>query len=94
MGNRAPIAHFGSLNAQLFGASVDALTAGPLVVKDMEERPSAIQRHALDATKFPVDIFDTAFAFGELLVFAGLSCFFWKEQRTLEVASHGSRRYG
>ena len=51
----------------------------------MEEWPIAIQRHTLDAAQFPVDIFDTAFPFGELLVFAGLSCFFWKEQGALEA---------
>ncbi len=87
MGNRAPIAHFGSLDAQLLGASVDALTAGPLVVKDMEERGITIEGHTLDATQLPVDIFDTATAFDELLMSAGGPGLLWKEQGALEALS-------
>jgi hypothetical protein len=51
----------------------------------MVERTSAIKGHALNATAFPIDIFDTAFAFDELCVIADFARFFGKEQRALET---------
>ncbi len=51
----------------------------------MVEWTFTIQGHALNATTFPIDIFDAAFPFGKLLVITGFACFFRQEQGTLEA---------
>ena len=60
------IAYFGSLDAQFFGPTVDALGAGALVVNSVIEGPLAIQGDAHLPALFPVQILDTAFAFAKL----------------------------
>jgi hypothetical protein len=87
IGDGVTIADPGALASALFGESVDALTAGTLVVKGTEEGSIAIERNALDASQFPVDIFDAAFALRELLVLAGLAGLLREEQRALEALS-------
>ncbi len=78
------IAHFGSLDAQSLGPAVDAFARGALRINDVVERPVAIQRHALDTAEFPIDIFDTALAFGELCVLTGCAGLVGKEQGATE----------
>jgi hypothetical protein len=75
---------FRSFNAQFLGLTVDALTSRALGVNGVVEGAIAIQRDALNTAQFPVDILDTAFAFGELLVVAERRSLLWKEQRALE----------
>ena len=41
----------------------------------------------MDATQFPVDVLDAAFAFHELFMLARFAGFFWEEQGTLETLS-------
>ncbi len=91
IGNGAAIAHFGILNAERLGLAVDALTRSALRVDRVIEQSIAVERDALDAAQFPVDIFDTAFAFSEL--FSALSaCLFPGDYyTTLGMASSGER---
>src|SRR5579859_1468684 len=79
-GNRTPVLHFRMFDAEFFGVAVNALATGALRVDGVVERPIPVERDPLDAAEFPVDIFDTAFAFDELLVVAGFSGGFRTEQ--------------
>src|SRR5258707_6337921 len=87
IGDRASVAHFGALDTQLFGLAVDALAGGALVVESAVERTGAIESDALDASEFPVDIFDAAFAFRKLCMLACSAGFFGKEQGALKALS-------
>jgi len=58
--------HFGTFDAQFFGLAVDALARSALGVQSMVRGAMAVQGDALNAAEFSVDIFDTAFAFGQL----------------------------
>ena len=72
--------HFRTLNTQFFGLTVDAFTTGALRVNGLVERSLTIQGHAHKATRFPVGIFLTAFAFEKLLMVADLASRLRKEQ--------------
>lgn len=72
--------HFGSLNAQFFGLTVDAFTTGTLGVNSVVERAIAIQGDTGLTAALGIDIFNAPFAFGELLVLAGGSCLLRKKQ--------------
>ena len=75
-----PTAHLGSLNAQRLGLTVDALRTGALAVDALVERPIPVQHHAHEPTYLDVEVFDTAFLFGKLLMLAGLTRGLGKEQ--------------
>jgi hypothetical protein len=64
------VAHFWSFDAQGFGVTIDAFTAGSLGVDGLVEGAGTIQRDAHDATGLDIAIFDTAFAFFELFMVA------------------------
>src|SRR5207247_3081540 len=80
--DRAEVARFGSLDAQLFGLTVDAFAGGTLAVNGLVERTLAIQSDAHQATSFQVDLLDAAFRFAKLLVVTGLAGRGRIEQRT------------
>lgn len=79
------VAHFRSLQAQALRLAVAPLGAGSLAIDALVERAVPIQQDPLDATGFPIHIFDAAFAFDKLLVLACPARFLWEEQRTLEA---------
>jgi hypothetical protein len=54
--NRACIAHFGTLNAQRLGLTVDAFTGGALVVEESIEGSRAVEGDAHQAAQFHVDV--------------------------------------
>ncbi len=85
MSNRAAIADVGSLNAFGLRLTVDALSRGALVRDGVVKRAIAIKRDTHLPASFPVDIFDTATAFEELLMWAALAGLFGKEQGTAEA---------
>src|SRR6266700_1625134 len=85
VGYRAAIAHFGPFNAEGLGLTVDAFGRGALIVNPLVEGPVAIQGHAHASTQFPIDIFDTAFAFGKLSMVAALAGMLRKEQWAAEA---------
>jgi len=76
-----------ALDATLLGVTVDALAGGALVGESVGKRAVAIQRHAWNASEFPVDIRNTAFACGEWRMLTGLARFFGKEERAWEAQS-------
>jgi hypothetical protein len=82
IGDGAAIADFGTFDSKLFSLAVDTFARGTLVIDDFIEGTSAIQHRTHDATGFDVNVFDTAFAFFELLMVAGLACLFWVQERT------------
>src|SRR2546425_13273959 len=79
---RADITCFGSLNAQVFGLTVDAFTRRTLVVDELVERTLAIQRHAHQPACFQVDVLHAAFVLAKLLMGTGLPCRCRVEQGT------------
>ena len=83
--DRVAIAHLGPFDAQLFGLTVDALGAGALVIHRVVERAVAIEGHAHLATELPVEVLDTAFAFGKLRMVAGLAAWLRKKQRAAKA---------
>src|SRR6266516_2440160 len=85
VGYRAAIAHFGPFNAEGLGLTVDAFRRGALIINSLVEGPVAIQGHAHASTQFPIDIFDTAFAFGKLGMLTTGSRRLGKEQGTAEA---------
>src|SRR6266849_1908488 len=78
--DRADVACLGSLDAQVLGLAVDALTTGTLGVDGLVERALPIQQGAHQAAFLPIGVFDAAFALGELGMLAGLSGAGGKEQ--------------
>src|SRR2546425_4058351 len=80
MGDRTPIAHFGSFNAERLGLAVDAFTGGTLVVDGVVERPVPIEQRTHQAACLPIGILDAALAFAELGMRTGLSRPGGKEQ--------------
>ena len=87
MGDRTPIAHFGSFNAERLGLAVDAFTGGTLVVDGVVERPVTIEQSAHQSAFLPIGIFDAALAFGELGVLTGLCGTGRKEQGAAKALS-------
>src|SRR5258708_12335269 len=81
------VAYFGSLDAQFFGLTVDALGAGALIVDGMIERPLAIQSDAHLPAHFPVEVLDAALAFGKLRMVTRLTCRLGKKQGTTKALS-------
>jgi hypothetical protein len=78
----AESACFGSLDAQVFGLTVDAFAGGALAVDALVEGTVAIQGDTHQAPSFLVDVFDTAFVFAKLLMGAALARWRWMEQGT------------
>lgn len=76
------IAHFGPLDAESLGVTVDAFGRGALRVDGLVEWSGAIERHTHQATWLDIDVFDAAFALGKLRVVAGLAAGVGEEQRT------------
>jgi hypothetical protein len=73
------VAYFWSLDPQFFGLAVDTSASGALSVNGLVERAGTVEGDALNASLFPIDIFDTALSFGELFVVTCFTCFAWKE---------------
>lgn len=92
IGNGAAITNSRTFNASLFGKRVDSFTTGPLMVESTEERTIAIKGDTLDASQFPIEILDAAFAFDKLFMLARLASVVGKEQGTLEAL--GSKAIG
>ncbi len=65
------IAYFWSFDLLRFGLAIDAFARSALVVNGAIEWPGPIQGDAHQPALLTVDIFDTAFAFLELLMLAG-----------------------
>ena len=80
IGNRASITHFGVLNAERLGLTVDAFTAGPLSIDGMIERAISIQQGPHQPAFLPIGVFDTAFAKGLLGMRTALARADGKEQ--------------
>jgi hypothetical protein len=89
-GDRASIADAKSLNAALFDQSIDALASSSLSGKGMEQETLAVERDALDACAFPIDVYDAAIVFGELFLLARLCRVLRMEQRAAGSGSVGS----
>ena len=85
--DRANVARFGPLDAQVLGLAVDALAARALRVDDLVEGTRAVQQGAHQPTGLDVEVFDAALAFGKLLVLTALACAGGKEQRTAKALS-------
>src|SRR6266481_2378186 len=78
-----PVTHFRSLNAKLFGLTIDAFSRRPLTIDAFIDRMMPIHRDTQYSSFLDIDVFDTSFVFGKLLMIAALSCLFRQEQRTL-----------
>jgi len=87
VGDRSSIADLGTLDAEFVGVTVDALAGGALVGESVGKRAVAIHWDTWNASEFPVDIRDAAFACGEVRMLAGLVGVFGKEQRAWEALS-------
>ena len=55
------------------------------LIDSMEEGTVAVKHGPHQTALLPIEIFDTAFGFGELFMVAGLLGFVGKEQRTAEA---------
>src|SRR3989442_11578029 len=66
------VAHLRTFNPQRFGLTVDPFGRGTLSVNALVLLGLPIQGNAHFATRSDVDVFDTAHAFGKLLVVAAL----------------------
>ena len=69
------ITDFGALDSKFFGLTIDPFSRSALIVDLLVEGTFSIHCHAHFATEFPIDIFDAALAFGELLVITTVACF-------------------
>ena len=83
--HRADVARFGSLDAQVLGLAIDALTTGTLRVEGLVEGAVTIQQGAHQPTSFGIDVLDTALALDELLMVARLAGVLWEEERTAKA---------
>src|SRR5205807_4921639 len=72
-----------SFNSFIFGLTINAFSRGALAIDRFINRMSAIQSDPHETPLFDVDVLHTANTFGKLLMIAGLSCGFRKEERTL-----------
>ncbi len=79
------VADFWTLDAKCLRLTIDAFAGGALVVDAVVKRPITVQRHTHPATPFPIDIFDAAFALGELVMLARLPSLCRKEEGTLKA---------
>src|SRR6266498_5270347 len=70
--HRIAIANLWALNAQRFGLTVDPFGGRALAIKALVGFSLPIQLDALLAARSNVDVFDTAHAFGKLLMVARL----------------------
>lgn len=75
-----PIAQLGSLNPQSFSLAIDAFSRGALRVDDFVEGRVALEGHTYLGAFFTVEVFDTAVAFGELLMLTALAHRFGKSK--------------
>jgi hypothetical protein len=85
IGNRASIAHFGALNAERLGLTVDAFTGSALGIDGMIKRTGAIEQGTHQPTFLPIGVFDTALAEGLLGMRTGLSRRCGQEQRAAKA---------
>src|SRR5438132_13984286 len=72
-----------SFNSFIFGLTINAFSRSALAIDRFINGMSAIQSDPHETPLFDIDVLHTANAFGKLLVVAGLSCGFRKQERTL-----------
>src|SRR5262245_17762160 len=83
--HRSTVAYLRAFNPQRFGLTVDPFCGGTLPINALVALSLPIQGNAHFATRSDVDVFDAAYAFGELLVLAPLPSRVWHQQRTAQL---------